>query len=52
MRSPSREVAVEGKFVNTNPGVGAKRARYIKADEKTERGLDKYYLNRLRNIRV
>ena len=46
MRSPSRKVAVEGKFVNSSPGVGAKRSRHIKADEKRETGLTKYNLQK------
>ena len=46
MRSPSRKVAVEGKSVNSSPGVGAKRSRHIKADEKRETGLTKYNLQK------
>ena len=41
MRSPSREAALEGKIVNSSPGVGAKRSRHINADVKPERGLYK-----------
>ena len=35
------EAALEGKNVNSSPGVGAKRSRHIKADKKPERGLYK-----------